>query len=167
MMKKRLSPNQIFDIYEPKSTQPLEPWMESKLFWDKEPRKMSDQGLVKWTVGEDEYKFQASTDDIFWEHKNSWLTVRINKDKPNCVHLFDKKNGDFIGVIEPQLVLNKENKKEVLEKHSRMVNRLLAYEKKMRKADENVSEGLDPDYRNDELDLDALVLRKTLNEKES
>ncbi|MFM7850945.1 MAG: hypothetical protein ACKO96_03295, partial [Flammeovirgaceae bacterium] len=63
------------------------------------------------------------------------------------IYIFERFTYKFIGVIEPRMVLTRDNKKEVLKKQRQILREAQQYLRDGRLADENVVNGIIADGR--------------------
>ncbi len=165
---KRIVPNPpatVFKMYNSKRVHSFEPYKEALLFWPcKERIKVNDEGLIRFFSKGEEYKYQIEETETFWTRKNDWIMVCFNPDDVSKAYLFETLNEDYIGEIAPRMVLNKENKKEILAMQRQLRNKLTAYARKEKKEDENLSEGLPTDYQVETPDLEAEILKRDIRE---
>ena len=165
---KRIVPNPpatVFKMYNSKSVHSSEPYMEALLFWPcKERIKVNDEGLIRFAFNDQKYNYQIEETETFWKRKNDWIMVCFNPEDRSKAYLFETLNEDYIGEIAPRMVLNKENKKEILAKQRQLRKNLTAFARKAKMEDENLSEGLPADYHVETPDLEAEILKRDLRE---
>jgi len=158
-------PAVTFKMYNSKKVHIFEPYMEALLFWPgKERIKINDEGLIHFSSGEKEYNYQIEEDEIFWSRKNDWIMICFNPEDVSKAYVFEPLNEDYIGEIQPRMVLDKEHKKEVLAKQRELRKKLAASARKAKLRDENLAEGLPVDYHLETPDLDAEILKRDLKE---
>jgi hypothetical protein len=158
-------PATVFKMYNSKKVHSFEPYMDALLFWPcKERIKVNDEGLIRFSFNDESYAYQIVETERFWTKKNDWIMVCFNPEDISKAYLFETLNEDYIGEIAPRMVLNKENKKEILAMQRQLRNKLTAYARKAKKEDENLSEGLPADYHVETPDLDAEILKRDIEE---
>lgn len=161
------TPSELFKMYKSKNVIAFEHWMEPLLFWESKTKWIHDDGSlimhITPTRGGDTYcySFQILEDQIFWSYKNSMVKFYYNPEDMSKVYLFEMYTWKFIGEVKPTLVLNKNNKEEILKIHRQAVRNINTYRRNKKKQDENIANGLPEDYGTTP-NLDAKILRALL-----
>lgn len=137
--KKKLSPSDYFKMYTSKRTIEYKFWMESILFWKTKARKrIKNDGRIDIEIATEKYTFQCTDKDVFWGYKNSDVRICYQPEDMSVVHIFDRLTSEFIGAIEPRLVLTRENKNEVLTQHRGILRTLTKEVRNQRQADRDM-----------------------------
>jgi len=141
--KKKVAPADMFRMYESKRTIKLETWMEPLLFWKTMTKKrIKDDGRIDLQIDGVEYRYQVTKAEIFWKHKNSDVRMCYNPEDLSKVHIFERGTLTYIGVIEPRMVMTRDNKKEIKKAQRRVLYENQQFIKDKRKEDEDVANGI-------------------------
>ncbi len=142
--KIRYTPELMFKLYRPHGTIAFTRIENAILFWDRKLLMIHDDGHINLRsvhLGIFE-SYQVVEGDAFWEHKNSRVWVCYNVDLPDKVYLFKASNWDYIGEIEPELIMTKYNKKNITKVNRARRRKLLNQVKKRKQEDESIEFGL-------------------------
>lgn len=162
--RKTISPNDTFRMNTSKRTQPLEEWVIPFLFWKVKPKKrIKDDGRIDLQIDRTEYCYQVTKAEMLWAHKNTDVRMCYDPTDMSKIYIFERFTHKFIGVIEPRMVLTRNNKKEVLKKQRRILRDAQQYLRDGRLADENIVNGAITNDRkpvNTESLADKLIRRR-------
>jgi hypothetical protein len=153
-----------------KRTIKLEDWMEPLLFWDTITKKrIKSDGRIDLEIDTVKYTYQITKPEILWKYKNSDVRMCYKPEDPTRVFIYERYTLKFISVIEPRMVMTKENKNEIKIRQRNILRAAAKYPRDRYKADEALVAGITrPPVNMDSFDNKILKqqMRKTKFEKE-
>jgi hypothetical protein len=99
---------------------------------------------------------------MLWTYKNTDVKICYDPEDMSKVYLFERFTYKFIGVIEPRMVMTRENKKDVMKKQRQILREAMQLIRNERKADVDIVNGITKDQRilNKESLADKLIRKK-------
>lgn len=146
--RKTISPNDTFRMNPSKRTQPLQDWVIPFLFWKVKPKKrIKDDGRIDLQIDRTEYCYQVTKAEMLWMHKNTDIRMCYDPNDMSKIYIFERFTHKFIGVIEPRMVMTRNNKKEVMKKQRKILRDAQQYLRDGRLADNNAVNGISKNNR--------------------
>lgn len=141
--KKKVSPQDTYRLNKSKRTIKLEDWMVPLLFWKaKTKKRIKDDGRIDLQIDNVEYRYQVTEAEMLWTYKNSDVRMCYDPKDLSKIHIFERGTLKYIGAIEPRIVMDRNNKEEVLRKQKRILREAQQYLKDGRKKDEDIVNGV-------------------------
>ncbi len=141
--KKKVAPSDTFRMYESDRIIKWENWMEPLMFWETMTKKrIKNDGRIDLQIDGVEYCYQVTKAEIFWKHKNSDVRMCYNPEDLSKIHIFERGTLKYIGVIEPRMVMTRENKKEIMKAHRRVLYENQQFIKDRGKEDQDAASGI-------------------------
>ncbi len=140
--RKTISPNDTFRMNPSKRTIQLEEWMIPFLFWKTIPKKrIKNDGRIDLQIDRVEYCYQITKAEMLWTHKNTDVRMCYDPSDMSKIFIYERFTYKFIGIIEPRMVLNRQNKAEVIRKQRRILREAQQYIRDRKQEDINLVEG--------------------------
>ncbi|HTJ48890.1 MAG TPA: transposase family protein [Cyclobacteriaceae bacterium] len=144
--KKKVSPQETYRMFKPKHAKKFEDWFEPLLFWKtKTKKRIKNDGRIDLQLEGEEYCYQITKAEQLWTHKNTDVRMCYNPKDLSKIYIYERFTHNFIGMIEPRLVMDRNNKKEVMKKQRRILRDAQQWLKDHRKRDEALANGESPD----------------------
>jgi len=169
--RKKVSRAIDFDVSERgKRTIKLEGWMEPLLFWETITKKrIKSDGRIDLEIDTVKYTYQITKPEILWKHKNSDVRMCYNPDDLSRIYIYERYTLKFISVIEPRMVMTRENKNEIKNRQRSILRAAAKYPRDRYKSDQALVAGItQPQVNMESLDNKILKrqMRRTKFEKE-
>jgi hypothetical protein len=140
--RKTISPNDTFRMNPSKRTIQLEEWMIPLLFWKTNPKKrIKNDGRIDLQIDRVEYCYQITKAEMLWTYKNTDVRMCYDPSDMSKIFIFERFTYKFIGIIEPRMVLNRQNKAEVIRKQRRILREAQQYIRDRKQEDIDLVEG--------------------------
>lgn len=140
--KKKASPSETFRMYKSRRTIKLEDHMVPLLFWKaKTKKRIKDDGRIDLQIDGVEYRYQVTEAEMLWKHKNTDVRMCYDPSDMSKVFIYERGTLNFIGAIEPRMVMTRGNKAEVIKKQRRILREAQQYLKDARQRDEDIVNG--------------------------
>jgi hypothetical protein len=166
--KKKVSPQETFRQNKPKHAIKLEEWMEPFLFWKTKTKKMiKDDGRIDLEIDRIAYCYQITKAEMLWQYKNSEVRMCYDPNNLSKIYIFERFTFKFIGVIEPRMKMDRDNKYRVLGKQRKIINDAQQYIRDERLRDEDLANGVKrdrPPVSRESLE-DKMIRRKMRQQK--
>lgn len=140
--RKTISPNDTFRMNPSNRIVPLADWIAPLLFWKAKPKKrIKDDGRIDLQIDKAEYCYQITKAETLWNYKNTDVRMCYDPDDLSKIYIYERFTYGFIAMIEPRMVMTRNNKDEVLKKHKQILREAQQYIKDSRQADEEAANG--------------------------
>lgn len=145
---KKITPQDSFRLNPSKRSIKLEDWMVPLLFWRvKTKKRIKNDGRIDLEIDRVNYCYQITKAEILWQHKNTDVRMSYDPKDLSKIHIFERGTLKHIGMIEPRMIMKRDNKAEVLKKQRRILKEAQQYLKDARNADENLVSGITTDRK--------------------
>jgi hypothetical protein len=146
--RKKIAPKDTFRLNPSKRSIKLEVWMIPLLFWmAKTKKRIKNDGRIDLQINNVEYCYQVTKAEMLWQHKNTDVRMCYDPQDLSKIHIFERGTLNYIGEIEPRMVMTRNNKKEVFKKQRRILREAQQYLADARKLDEDLAAGVQPDRK--------------------
>jgi len=164
--KKKISPRDTYRMNKSKRTQPLQDWMVPLLFWKaKTKKRIKDDGRIDLQIDGVEYCYQVTEAETLWTFKNSDVRMCYDPKDMSVIHLFERGTLNYIGKIEPRMVMTRNNKKDVMKKQRRVLFEAQKYLKDARQKDEDIVNGKNGRAPVKRETLENKIIKRKMKEK--
>lgn len=146
--RKKIAPKDTFRLNPSKRSIKLQVWMIPLLFWmAKTKKRIKNDGRIDLQIDNVEYCYQVTKAEMLWKHKNTDVRMCYDPHDLSKIHIFERGTLNYIGEIEPRMVMTRNNKKEVFKKQRRILREAQQYLADARKLDEDLAAGVQPDRK--------------------
>jgi transposase InsO family protein len=136
--RKTISPNDTFRLNPSKRVTMLQEWTVPLLFWKTKPKKrIKLDGRIDLQINRQEYCYQITQAETLWGYKNTDVRLCYDESDLSKVFVFERFTHKFIGMVEPRMVMTRDNKREVMKKQKQVLKDAQNYLREARQFDED------------------------------